>query len=104
MVRRVSHFGADLKELSFLTIVFNSVKSAQYDPRAVTEALEELVTSCRLQLERNNVPIRSVHEEPSTGTSTTGWTPGPGNDIAWSDLANLPFEFDYGNEIHFDLT
>lgn len=102
MVRRISHLGADLKELSYLTIVFNSIKSAQYDPRSVVEALDDLVMSCRLQLERNGIPILALVDDMTTGTS--GWTPGPGNDIAWNDLANFPFEFDFGNEVHFDLS
>ncbi|ETN37226.1 uncharacterized protein HMPREF1541_08216 [Cyphellophora europaea CBS 101466] len=102
MVRRIGHLGADLKELSYLTIVFNSVKSAQYDPGTVVEALEDLVAACKLQLCRNNIPI--IQDQNNAATDTSGWTPGPGNDIAWTDLANFPFEFDYGNEMSFDLS
>jgi hypothetical protein len=102
MVRRISHLGADIKELCYLTIVFNSIKSTEYNPQAVVEALEDLVMSCRLQLERDNVPL--LRSQDSATTETSGWTPGPGNDIAWQDLANFPFEFDYGNEMHFDLS
>jgi hypothetical protein len=102
MVRRISHLGSDLKELTYLTIVFYSIKSAQFDPRSVVEALEELAVACRLQLERNGIPILWAQDGLPT-ESGTGWTPGPGNDVSWSDLADLPLEFDYGNDINFDI-
>lgn len=103
MIRRVTHLGGDLKEISFLTIVFNSVKTANYDQNAIIDALEELVAACRSQFQRDNVPILA---NPGVGPAKplTGWTPGPANDVAWDDLANFPLEFDYGNELNFDFT
>jgi hypothetical protein len=102
MVRRISHLGSDLKELTYLTIVFHSIKSAQFDFRSVIEALEELAMACRLQLERSGIPIYWAQDGLPTD-SGSGWTPGPGNDVSWSDLADLPLEFDYGNDINFDM-
>ena len=99
MVRRISRFGADLKELSYFTIVFNSVKTAQYSEANVVEALEELVAACRLQLQRNDVPVLANTEDAPTHSSSQ-WTPGPGNNVSWENLANFPFEFDYGNDIN----
>lgn len=103
MIRRVSHYGSDIKELSYLTIVFNSVKTANYNPQNIVEALEELVASCRLQLERSHIPL---HESPGDlpTHSSSSWTPGPGNDVSWTDLANFPFEFDYGNELNVEFS
>jgi hypothetical protein len=98
MVRRVSRLGSDVKQLSYFTIVFNSVNTVQYSEENVIDALEELVAACRLQLQRNEIPIVASQKDVSTD-SASGWTPGPGNDVSWTNLADFPFEFDYGNEL-----
>ena len=74
MTRRISHVGADLKDLAYLTTVYNSVRFNQPTENAMIEGLEEMAASCKLQLEKDHIPMSTTYSvEPSSSLPTPGF-------------------------------
>lgn len=96
MIRRLSHLGSNLKDLSYLTIVFNSVRTHPYDATVIRDGLEDLATKSKTQLERDGVPI-----VVSTVDTSDIWTEAFDSDTTWMTLPQLPSNFDDLDEMTF---
>lgn len=64
MTRRITRFGADLKDLTYITIIFQSVLSVQEDTTDILEGLEDHVEACRSQIEKDRLPIPTPSSNP----------------------------------------
>lgn len=99
MIRRTSHLGSNLKDLAYLTVVFSSVNSSQYDANSLVEALEDLAASCKTQLERDGVPVARVAEVPES----QGWTPSFDLDADWMSFPQLSTDLNDLGEMNFSF-
>ena len=99
MIRRSSHLGSNLKDLAYLTVVFSSVNSNQYDANTINEALEDLAASCKSQLERDGVPLTRVAGD----SESQGWAPRFDLDADWMSFPQLSTDLDDLGEIDFDF-
>ena len=103
MTRRISHFGADLKDLTYLTLIFQSVLSTQEDSSPVIEGLEDLVDVCRSQLEKDGVPVlrrwQSGDGAPSQQERSTSEV-----DSDWLYSSNTFFDFGSAEDMPLGFT
>ena len=98
MLRRISHLGADLKDLAYLMLVFGSVSTSQYDPKPIIESLEDLALGCKKQLERDGIPTRGIDDfEART------WTPSFDLSADWISFPQLSTDFDDIGDLGFNL-
>ncbi|KAK6535675.1 hypothetical protein TWF694_002128 [Orbilia ellipsospora] len=99
MTRRISRVGSNLKDLAYLTIVFNSVKSQNQSiaENMIKEGLRDLVSACKLQLGRDGVEMSTPHmrngsdAELSVATSSEF-------DLTWTSFAGL----DWNSVLRFE--
>ncbi|RMZ84511.1 hypothetical protein DV737_g1128, partial [Chaetothyriales sp. CBS 132003] len=101
MTRRIAHFGADIKDLAYLTIVFASCRLARPTDDAIVDSLDQLVAACRLQVEKARRPLDKQCDHNSSSTSTT--TPGFDFDPAWMNIPALSEDFSFPTTTPFDL-
>ena len=99
MTRRITHFGADLKDLTYLTLIFQSVLSTQEDSSPVVEGLEDLVDVCRSQLEKDGVPVL---RDTRSGDSAPSQQAEVDND--WLYSSNTFFDFVSADDMPFEFT
>lgn len=98
LIRRVTHLGSKMKDLAFFTIILSSVQSARYNDSNIIEALEDLRSKCRIQIERDGISIM-----PTTATNVEDWAPSFDIDTAWLTFPPTPSGFDdIGMDLDFE--
>ena len=102
MTRRIAHSGADVKDLAYLTLVFSSVRLGKPDEHGILEGIDELVTTCRSQLEKENFPV-ATPSNAQFESSTSNPTPGFDFDPTWMNMPALSDGFYFPNGIPFDF-
>lgn len=103
MTRRITHFGADLKDLTYLTLIFQSVLSTEEDSSPVIEGLEDLVDVCRSQLEKDGVPVlRKTQSED--GAPSQRARSALEVDSDWLYSSNTFFDFASADDMPFEFT
>jgi hypothetical protein len=97
LIRRITHLGSSLKDLAFFTIILSSVQSARYNDDNIVEALDDLATKCKIQLERGNVPITQA---PTT--TSEDWVRNFDLDTTWMTFPPASSFGDIGIDLNFD--
>lgn len=103
MTRRITRFGADLKDLTYLTLIFQSVLSTQEDSSPVIEGLEDLVDVCKSQLEKDGVPVlRQTQNGEATPSQQAQFASDLDNE--WLGSSNTFFDFGYAEDMTVNFT
>lgn len=95
MTRRITHPGANLKDLAYVTIVFNSVRvSPTTQEKQVKDALQDLITACKTQFNRDGIPLLGDLSRESTDGGSSAFGEGINEfDPSWVDFPDLNLDF-----------
>lgn len=98
MVRRVSRPGANMKDIAYLTIVFNNVRTnhtKEKKEELVKEGLREMIEGCKAQFRRNGIHIPDIltldMDTPFGTVSEAGAEGMPCFDPSWAGFPDAEF-------------